>query len=206
MLKKIFNLTDIKYFWLLALSMVTFVISLYLNKILSGININEGMIYSICFFIAILWSILNYISHLKINPMHKSYNTIESFVANLKMDKEEKAELTQYLNDFVDDLVEKGNTHDEAIKIAIRNFQVQEFSESNNSLFEMHVHYYLIGYGIILIGIIIVLQCLNMFFPNVFIILALNFTCGLYAFALFCLFFIYKFIDYLIEKNKVLGV
>jgi hypothetical protein len=83
----------------------------------------EIVVYGASFLVALLWSILNYIGHLQIRAIYKKHDNIEAFVKRLTLSKEEKAELTEYLNDFVKDLEEIGSTHEEAVKTAISLFK-----------------------------------------------------------------------------------
>ncbi len=201
--KRIYDLTDIKYPWLLLLSMVAFVLSLYFNKLHPNIGPNaEMVIYGSSIAIALIWSILNYISHLKLNAIYKKHDDITVFVEHMAMKKDEKIELIQYLNDFVKDLEEKGDAHEVAVKKAISQFQVQEFlAAQDGDLFEKPTHYYLLGYASIFVGVILIIQCLNIIFPVPFIVSAANFMLELYSIAFFFLFFLYKLIDSLISKK-----
>lgn len=117
------------------------------------------------------------------------------------MSKQEKAELTDYLNDFVKDLEENGNTHEEAVKTAISHFQVKEFTQSQGNIFETPIHYYLLGYVSIFAGLIIIIQCIDLIVSLPFIVLAVSFMFMLFSAAFICLFFIYKLIDIMIAKK-----
>jgi hypothetical protein len=161
----------------------------------------EIVIYGAVFLVALLWSVLNYAGHLKISAIYKRHDSIEAFIKSLIMSKEEKAELLAYLNDFVKDLEENGNTHAKAVKTAISNFQVKEFTESESKIFETPTHYYLLGYTSIFVALVVIIQCINLIVSLPFIVLALCFTLGLFAVAFVCLFFVYKLIDVMIAKK-----
>jgi len=122
------------------------------------------------------------------------------------MNKQEKEDLKSYLNDFVKDLQQNGKTEDEAIKTAIAQFQVQEFTSlsKNNGIFELPSHYYLLGYFIIFVAAIVVIGIfINTILGDSFLLKAMNFTLNLYSIGLLCLLFLYKLIDKLITKKII---
>lgn len=197
-----YRLSDIKYPWLLILAMLAFVTALCFNRFYpDAFTRIEVVIYGAVFLIALLWSILNYVGHLKINAIYKRYDQVDAFIKSLTMSKGEKAELAEYLDDFVRDLVENGSTHAEAVKTAISNFQVQEFTKSQSHIFETPTHYYLLGYASIFIGLIIIIQCVNFIVSLPFIIIAASFMLTLFCVAFVCLFFLYKLIDVMVAKK-----
>lgn len=201
-IKRIFKLSEIKYPWALLLSMATFIASLYIERNYDLPPNIETVLYGIGFVVALIWSILNYMSHLKLNRLYKAYDDIDVFVGNMTMKKDEKIELVQYLNDFVRDLEEQGETHESAVKKAIGNFQVQEFSEAQGgNLFEKPTHYYLLGYVSIFVCAFIIINFLNTFLQLPFILSALSLTLTIYSIGLFLMFFIYKLIDILMAKK-----
>jgi hypothetical protein len=201
-IKKIYNLSGLKYPWLLLISMLAFIMTLCFNRFYpDAFTRIEVVIYGAVFLIALLWSILNYVGHLQISPIYKKHDNIESFIRGLTMSKEEKAELTEYLNDFVKDLEENGNTHEEAVKMAISNFQVKEFTQLQGNIFETPIHYYLLGYVSIFVGLIIIIQCIDFIVSLPFIFLAVSFMLVLFSAAFICLFFIYKLTDVMIAKK-----
>lgn len=206
-IKKVFNLSDIRYSWLLFVSMLLFIFSLYYNKMNPKLSIIVELItYGGAAGLAIVWGILNYIDHIKINAKFKKYDNVDLFVENLVMNQEEKEDLKAYLNDFVDDLQQKGRTEDEAIKTAIAQFQIQEFAllSKNNGIFELPSHYYLLGYFcIIAVAIVVIGVFTNTIFGNSFLLKAMNFTLNLYAIGLICLLFLYKLIDKLIGEKII---
>lgn len=207
LIKKVFNLSDIRYPWLLLISMLLFIFSLYNNKINPDISmIVELVTYGSAVIIAFVWSILNYIDHIKVNVLLRRYDTIDVFVDNLVMEKQEKEDLKSYLNDFVKDLEENGKTRDEAVKTAIAQFQVQEFTSlsKDNGIFELPVHYYLLGYIIIFAGLIILIGIFtNTILVNSFLLHAINFMLNLYAIGFLGLLLLYKLIDNLVTKKII---
>ncbi len=201
-IKRIYNLADIKYPWLLLISMLAFIIALCFNRFYpDAFTKIEIVVYGAVFLVALLWSILNYAGHLQISAIYKKYDNIEAFIKSLSMSKEEKAELTEYLNDFIKDLEENGSTHEEAVKTAISHFQVKEFTQSQGNIFETPIHYYLLGYVSIFVGLVIVIQCIDLIVSLPFIVLAVSFMLMLFSAAFICLFFIYKLIDVMIAKK-----
>lgn len=206
-IKKIFNLSDIRYSWLLVISMLFFIFSLYNNKINSDLTATvEYITYGTAVGLAFVWSILNYIDHIKVNVLLRKYDNIDIFVDNLVMNKQEKEDLKSYLNDFVKDLEENGKTKEEAIKTAIAQFQVQEFTSlsKSNGIFELPVHYYLIGYIIIfVVAIVIIGVFTGTILEDFFLLHAINFTLNLYCIGFLGLIFLYKLIDILVAKKMV---
>lgn len=204
-LKKTFNLSDIKYSWLLLLSMVIFILSLYFEKISSSITpLTQWVTYGSAFLSAVIWSVLNYIAHIKVNANYKKYDDIKTYVDNLVMSKDDKLELMAYLEDFAADLSSQGKTKAEAVQIAINQFRVQEFSSisKNNSVLNLPIHYYLIGYVLVDIALVIVLALLtNTVFHGYFWLSAFEFTLAAYGVGFLGLFFLYKVFDAAISKK-----
>jgi hypothetical protein len=202
-IKQAYRLSGIKYSWILLISMIAFMLSLYFHRIYRNeFSDFEIASYGLSFLIALVWSVLNYFGHLKLNRLFKKYDDIDVFVEQMHMRAEEKEEFTQYLNDYVKDLVQHGEPYESAVKKAINSFQVQEFSEvKGGDMFEKPAHYYLLGYTSVFIAAIIILQTIDGFFPAQFILSSLSLTLGLYAAAFFILFFLYKAIDELLPQK-----
>lgn len=204
-LKKTFNLSDMKYSWLLLLSMVIFILSLYFEKLTSSITpLTQWVTYGSAFLSAVIWSVLNYIAHIKVNANYKKYDDIKTYVDNLVMSKDDKLELMAYLEDYATDLSSQGKTKAEAVQIAINQFRVQEFSSisKNNSVLNLPIHYYLIGYVLVDIALVIVLALLtNTVFHGYFWLSAFEFTLAAYGVGFLGLFFLYKVFDAAISKK-----
>ncbi|GAB6084861.1 hypothetical protein [Alkaliphilus crotonatoxidans] len=204
-IKKIFNLSDIRYLWLLLLSMILFVLSLYNNKVNPDINIGfEIITYGTAIGSAFVWSVLNYVDHIKVNAIYRKSDNIDSYVNSLIMKKDEKEDLKQYLNDFVKDLEANGKTKDEAVRTAISQFQVNEFTSlsKNTGIFELPSHYYLIGYVMIFVLTIILIQVMiSIGLGGRFWLFAINFMLGLYSLAFLGLLLLYKLIDTLVARK-----
>lgn len=204
-LRKIFNLSDITYAWLLIVSMLTFIFSLYNEKFNPDTTpLIQWITYGSAILSAILWSILNYISHININSNYRKYNDIDSYVNNLVISKDEKLELKSYLNDFVSDLISQGKNKEEAITIAINQFKVKEFYSlsKNNPILNLPIHYYLIGYILVDIAIVVILLVLtNTILINSFLILSIEFMLVSYGIGFLGLFIIYRILDTIISKK-----
>lgn len=202
-IKRVYSLSEIKYPSMLLLSMSAFIMSFCIGRYYRDLTpAAEAAMYGIGFAIALIWSILNYMGHLKLSRIYKKYDTIGTFVEYMTMEDDEKIELIQYLNDFVKDLEERGENHENAVKKAISHFQVQEFSEIRGSdIFEKHSHYYLFGYVSIFLGAFLVISLLNAIVHITFILAAINLTLVIYGIGLFLLFFLYKLIDILMAKK-----
>lgn len=204
-IKKIFNLSDIRYPWILLLSMILFMFSLYNNKVNPDINVRLKLLtYGTSIGCAFVWSILNYIDHIKVNAIYKRSDNIDSYVNSLIMKKDDKEDLKQYLNDFVQDLESNGKTRDEAVRTAISQFQVNEFTSlsKNTGIFDLPGHYYLIGYVLIFIFAIILTQVMiNMGVGERFWLYAINFMLALYSLSFLGLLLLYKLIDNIVARK-----
>lgn len=133
--------------------------------------------YGSAFFSAVIWGILNYIGHINVSAKYKKYDNIDAYVENLAMSGEEKTELKAYLADFAEDLASQGKMKEEAIKMAIDQFKVKEFTSlsKNGSLLDLPTHYYLVGYISIAAIAVIILQILtNTVFYGSFWLLAVE--------------------------------
>jgi hypothetical protein len=204
-IKKIFNLSDIRYPWLLLLSMMLFVFSLYNNKVNPDISVRlEFLTYGTAIGCAFIWSVLNYVDHIKVNAIYKRSDNIDSYVNSLIMKKDEKEDLKQYLNDFVKDLEANGKTRDEAVKTAINQFQVNEFTSlsKNTGILDLPGHYYLIGYVIIFaLAMILTQVMISIGLGGRFWLYAINFMLALYSLAFLGLLLLYKLIDTLVARK-----
>lgn len=204
-IKKVINLSAISYPWLLLISMLIFLASLYYGKQNPQITlIIEWITYGAAILSAVIWGILNYIDHIKLGANYRKYNDIEVYVNNLIMSKDERVELKTYLEDYSKDLMSQGKTKEESIKIAIDQFRVQEFTSisKNNSIINLPIHYYLIGYTMIAGIAAFILQILtNILFANSFWLLAIEFMFVSYGVGFIGLFFLYKLMDTVLSKK-----
>lgn len=206
-IKRMFNLSDIRYRWLLLASMILFVFSLYNNRINPDMGMEmEWMTYGSSVICAFVWSVLNYVGHIKLNTLYRRHDSIEAYVESLAMKKQEKDDLKTYLYDFVNDLEANGKTKDEAVKIAISQFQVQEFNSisKNSGILELPSHHYLLGYALIFMAAVIFILCLvNTAFRDVFLLKAIYFMLILYSAAFVVLIFLYKLLDFIMAKKII---
>ncbi|ROR27258.1 hypothetical protein EDD66_107172 [Mobilisporobacter senegalensis] len=204
-LKKLFNLTDIRYPWLLLISMCAFIFSLYYDKNHTNISLAyQWMTYGFTIISATVWSILNYIAHIKISANYKKYDNIDTYVENLLISKEEKLELKGYLEDYSSDLISQGKTKEESIQTAINQFRVQEFTSlsKNSSLFNLPIHYYLIGYSLLSITVATLLEFMPMILKqSPFLFSAIQFMLISYCIGFTGSFFLYKLLDSIISKK-----
>ncbi|WHZ55591.1 hypothetical protein [Metabacillus hrfriensis] len=202
--KKIFSLGDIKYSWILSLSAIFFGITNYLDRMYSNDPLWVHAGYWISFAIAVLWAVLNYISHIRMNNMYKKQDDLQVYVNQLVMSEEDKLELRTYLEDYVQDLMKQGNTEADAMKEAINQFKVKEFlSLSKNTMFfNLHAHYYLIGWTFLSVIASILVWIFELtLFPYPLITLTIESIFIAYAIGLFGMFFLYKIIDAVIYRK-----
>lgn len=203
-IRKIFSLGDINYSWILILSAVLFGISNYADRLFSNDPIWVHTGYWISLAVAVLWGTLNYISHIRMNSMYKKQDDIRLYVNQLAMSEEDKLELKIYLEDYVQDLIKQGNTEADATREAINQFKVKEFLSlsKNTLLFNLHAHYYLIGWTIIFIIVSILVWLLEFsIIPYPSFTTTIVITLIVYAFGLFGMFFLYKIIDAAIHQK-----
>jgi hypothetical protein len=177
----------------------------YFSDILSEPQRTETIhlaVYAVGIIIASFWGILNYIDHLRINPLYKQANTISEFVSELELNPDDKLELSTYMEDYVKDKVANGQDVKSATKEVIRQFKVEEFSDIQLSkdTFFFHSHKYLIGYGFIFFLIGIVFWVLFSQFNLILLVIieALGIS---YAFGFWVLFILYKFLDMILKKK-----
>ncbi|USK31022.1 permease prefix domain 1-containing protein [Bacillus sp. CMF21] len=160
--------------------------------------------YWISFAIAVLWAVLNYISHIRMNNMYKKQDDLQVYVNQLVMSEEDKLELRTYLEDYVQDLMKQGNTEADAMREAINQFKVKEFlSLSKNTMFfNLHAHYYLIGWTFLSVIASILVWIFELtLFPYPLITLTIESIFIAYAIGLFGMFFLYKIIDAVIYRK-----
>jgi hypothetical protein len=203
-IRKIFSLGDIKYSWILLLSSFLFGITNFIDRLYSGDPMWVLIGYWISISIAVLWGALNYISHIRMNSMYKKQYDIRLYVDQLAISEEDKLELQTYLEDYVQDLIQQGYSEADATREAINQFKVKEFlSLSKNTMFfNLHAHYYLIGWTIVSILASILVWILEVtIFPYPLITLTIASIFIAYAIGLFGMFILYKIIDVTIYRK-----
>lgn len=204
MSKKIFSISDMKYSWILLLSALIFGIFNYMDRFYSNDPVWILVGYWISIAVAVLWTALNYISHIRLNSMYKKQDDLQLYVNQLAISDEDKLELRTYLEDFVEDLMKQGKTEADATREAINQFKIQEFlSLSKNSMFfNLHGHYYLIGWTIVSIIAFIIVWLLGItIFPYRSITLTIESIFIVYAIGIFGTFVMYKMIDVVIYRK-----
>ena len=201
-MKKFFELKEVKYLWLLVLSMAAFVAALFLNAAYPETFTKvEVPVYGAVLLIAFLWSILNYLGQLQLHTIYRRFDNIDNFIKCLPMNEEEKKELNEYLNDFVKDMVESGKSHEEAVRTAISQFLVKEIAERDGDLLETKPHYYLLGYTAIFVIIVAVIQGINTIVHLPFLFLAVSFMLIAFSFGFISLFILYKLLNMVLAKK-----
>ena len=203
-IKKAFSLKDIKYSWLLLVSVIIFAVTFYLDLyyIRAFVQMTALTGYGLAFFLAALWGALNYIGHIRINAMYQKNNDISAYVDQLALDDEEKMELQAYLEDYVQDQVSKGKAKEDAAKEAISQFKVKEFSSlsKNTMIFNLHAHYYLGGYAVLALLFFLILILIHTVFSFLSLLVG-AYTILVYGIGFTGLFFIYKLLDIILYKK-----
>ncbi|XID91980.1 hypothetical protein ACF3MZ_26440 [Paenibacillaceae bacterium WGS1546] len=204
-LRKVFGLSDLKYAWLLILSMALSGVFFYLDRQTAPDPFWLSVGYGVSFGIAVLWSAMNYIGHIRINAMYRRRSDIAAYVGQLAMSDEDKAELRDYLEDFARDLMNQGRSKERATAEAISQFKVRELLSlsKNTSFFQLHAHYYLFGWAVAAAAGVVILLLLEglAIFPERLIAMSTITILTVYGFAWFCLFFVYKALDMVIFRK-----
>lgn len=160
------SIKQISYKTTLLLSMLLFFTS-YLLDILMVPSETETIFvlgYTAAILVAALWAILNYIDHLRINPLYKNYSSTKDFVKDLTLPKDEKIEIQQMMDDYVQDQIDQGADQQQAIQQIIQQFKSSELPE-NHSLFYLHNHKYLVLLGAMMLLFSIMVWGLKTIFP-----------------------------------------
>ena len=205
LLRKAFSLYDIKYCWLLIVSLAICGAFFYVDRSYNPDDqfwLSVG--YGVSFGMAVLWSGTNYIGHIRINAMYRKQNDIQAYVEQLAMSSEDKVELRNYLEDYAEDLMNQGKSEAQATAEAISQFKVKELLSlsKNSSLFHLHAHYYLLGWSavaFILLGLLVVTD--GLFVLNSLMTLIIVTILAVYGASFIFLFFIYKVLDVLIYQK-----
>lgn len=101
--------------------------------------------------LAVFWVCINYIDHLRLNPLYRDFNNIDKFIKDMNIEKDEKNEISQMMYDYVEDKMKQGVDETQATIEIIKQFQKQELESKNEKIFYLHKHYYILNYGVILI-------------------------------------------------------
>lgn len=110
--------------------------------------------YTSAILLAAFWTFINYIDHLRINPLYKAHTSIDSYTNDLQLSKDEKLEIRQMMLDYVADQKSNGREESEAALEIIQQFKTEELQSTGSQLFYFHKHKYLLGIGglLLLIG------------------------------------------------------
>lgn len=202
--RKVFSLQDIKYSWLLLISVMIFMTTFYLDLHFgpSKVQMIALVGYGSAFIVATLWGASNYIGHVRINALYQKNNDIQAFVSQLAVNKEEKKELQMYLEDYAQDQVNQGKARNEAAKEAIGQFKIGEFSSLSKStmIFHLHAHYYLGGWALIAMLAALIFILMGNAFSSLFV-LVLGYTFLFFGVGFVVLFCIYKVVDVALYKK-----
>ncbi|TNJ62337.1 hypothetical protein FE784_31100 [Paenibacillus hemerocallicola] len=196
---KAFSLNDIKYYWLLVLSIVLCGAFVYWDRMDSPdktLWLSVG--YGASFGLAVLWSGANYVGHIRINAMYRKHNDIQAYVEQLAMNDEDKMELRNYLEDYTQDLMSQGKTKEQATAEAISQFKVKELLSlsKHTSLFDLHAHHYLLGWAAVAFVLLLLLELLDgLLFSHSLLTMIVESILAAYGAAFIMLFFIYKVLD-----------
>lgn len=203
-MRKVFCLRDIKYSWLLLLSIAFCFLVFYIDR--SDMK-DPGWLtigYLLAFALAVVWGVINYIGHIRMNVMYQKQNNIQAYVENLAMGKEDKLELQHYLEDYAADLIMQGKPKNEAAKEAINQFKVKEILSlsKDTMLFNLHAHYYLIGWAILAAIVDIIIWLLyGGVYPSSQLLLIIGLILIAYGMGFIALFCGYKLMDSFIYRK-----
>jgi len=139
-----FSIKQISYKAILAVSMILFFVCYYLDKVIDPSKTEFVFVvgYMFAIMLAAFWSIINYIDHLRINPLYKTYDSIDQFVRALDTTDDEKMEIKTMMVDYVTDQKELGKDEDKAISEIISQFKNEEL---HNPIIRMFFLYMFIG-------------------------------------------------------------
>ena len=181
----ILTFRDIRYKSVVLLSIFLFAGS-YILDIVYGPTQTELLFltaFGFAILIAAFWAILNYIDHLRINPLYTSHRTVNDFIRQLSISEDEKLEIRSIMLDYIEDQVEQGKEPQLAEKEIIQQFQLEKLQKhENDSLFYLHKHRYLLLYSVVLLAVGILALLFNNLFPALFWVIleatAICFGCG----------------------------
>lgn len=203
--RKTFSLAELRYSPVLLLSIVICVAAFYIDEHVNpGDQLWLAVTYYISFSLAALWCGINYVGHIKMNNLYRKHADIGAYVEQLAMSTEDKTELRNFLEDFAADLEEQGRTKEEAAKEVISQFQVREFlAMSKHTVpFETHGHHYLLGCGILLLGVCLTALAAGALWGQHFLVwLIISSVSGVYGACFFGVYALYKLLDRLIYNK-----
>lgn len=198
-----FSIKQISFKLVLIISALLFFICYYLDSVIDPSKTESVFVvgYMFAIMLAAFWSILNYIDHLRINPLYKAYHSIDEFINDLSVSRDEKNEIETMMIDYVSDQKKLGKDEDQAIREIIQQFKRGELTEKD--IFFVHVHKYLLGLGLILLlitGFIYLLGVLSPLFQNKFFIV-LEITTLCFALGFYLSFFMYNILNKILIRK-----
>ncbi|MNC27221.1 hypothetical protein D3C75_753870 [compost metagenome] len=197
--RKVFSLAELRYGPVLLLSVVICVAAFFIDEYINPRDqLWLAVTYYISFSLAALWCGINYIGHIRMNNLYRKHADIGAYVEQLAMSTEDKTELRNFLEDFAADLEGQGRSREEAAKEVISQFQVREFlaMSKHTQPFETHGHHYLLGYGILLLGVCLISLAAELLLqqpPLAWLITSS--VSGVYGASLFGVYVLYKLLD-----------
>lgn len=206
-LRKAFSLGEIRFGWILLLSIALCSITFFYDE---HFNPEDqfwlALFYYVSFTLALVWSLANYVRHIRMNSLYRRQNDIHTYVAQLALNKEDKLELQNYLEDFAADLEHQGRSKEEAAKEAINQFKVKEFLSMSKHTrpFETHGHHYLMGYALLAFAAAFLLAIIDQTTTqDVLFLYIMQVVLAVYGVCFIALFVLYKtFNKFLYQKVK----
>lgn len=203
--RKLFSLNDIKYSRILLFSIILCAVTFFIDR---QYDFSDpfwvSFCYGISFAVAVVWGAVNYIGHVRVNVMYQKQTDIHSYVSQLAMNQDDRLELQNYLEDYAEDLMRQGRTEEEASREAIAQFKVKELMSlsKNTMIFDLHAHYYLIGWAILAISAFIIVGIIGFsLFPTSPLLIITESILFAYSGGFIALFLIYKLLDSLISSR-----
>lgn len=199
-----FSIKQISYKAILIFSMVLFFVCYYLDSVIDPSKTEFTFVvgYMFAIMLAAFWAIINYIDHLRINPLYKSYDSIDQFVHDLDISQDEKMEIKTMMVDYVADQKSLGKDEDTAIGEIINQFKNEELQKSHNSeVFFVHVHKYLLGLGGILFIAGIAVYLINELTSKNKLLTVLEITLVCYAAGFYLSFVMYNILNKVLIKK-----
>ncbi|WP_025023800.1 hypothetical protein [Companilactobacillus nodensis] len=199
-----FSIKQISYKTILVISMILFFICYYLDSVIDPRQTESIFVvgYMFAIMLAAFWSIINYIDHLRINPLYKTYESIDQFVHDLDISDDEKMEIKTMMVDYVTDQKSLGKSEDTAIREIISQFKNEELHKpSGSDVFFVHVHKYLLGLGSILLIAGIFVYLVNEFSSKSVLLAVLEITLICYAAGFYLSFIMYNILNKVLIKK-----
>jgi hypothetical protein len=207
-LKECFRLRDLKYGWMLLVSFILFAASFFIDRHVDPEDQTLLEIaYYLAFAVAVLWGVCNYMAHVRVHALYQKHGDIRSFVDQLALDREERLELRNYLEDYAQDLMDQGRSRKEAMEEAIRQFQVKELMtlSKNSPVFRFPAHHYLFGFAAWTFLLAVLLNGVRgaVSHPESLVValMVVQYTLVAYGLGLVGMFGVYKLIDAIIDKK-----